>query len=59
MNFFYKLEVCKENEKQNLNAVVNQFQSFSDKNDIFIKKDVDAQKERLQKRLEKRRINYF
>jgi len=53
-NFYYKMETQKPNEKLNMNVLIDNFEKSADKNDEFVKKDVDHQRERLRKRLEKR-----
>lgn len=58
-NFYYKMETQKVNEKLNMNVLMDTFEKSSDKNDEFIKKDVDHQRERLRKRLEKRVTENF
>jgi len=54
VNFFYKMETHKASEKQNMHVLVDKFDALADKNDPHVKKDIDNQKERLRRRLEKR-----
>ena len=59
VNFFYKMETQKVSEKQNMSDLIDSFGNSSQKNDLFVRKDVDNQKDALRKRLEKRSLNYF
>lgn len=54
VHFFYKMENQKANEKQNMHVVLNDFTTASEKNDVFVKKDVDNQRDKLRRRLDKR-----
>jgi len=59
VNFFHQVEVQKQSEMQSMNAVLNEFSTVSDKNDIYVKKDMSNQKQKLRKRLEKRKVDVF
>jgi len=59
VNFFYKMETQKATAKENMHMLVDKFDALADKNDLHVKKDIDGQRDRLRRRLDKRKTESF